>query len=41
MSKSKLIRVHLDTTEKLSKLGNACQSYNMVIEKLLKERDER
>lgn len=35
---TKLIRVHMDTLEKLVKLGNAGQSYNSVIEKLLEKR---
>lgn len=33
----KIIRVHEDTLEKLAKLGNAGQSYNSVIERLLEE----
>jgi len=39
--KTKLIRIHNDTLEKIAMLGNAGQSYNSVIEKLLKERNER
>jgi len=35
VSKSTLIRVHLDTLNKLSRLGNAGQSYNSVLETLL------